>query len=238
KAAFNAVNKLGAIIVSGGDMSVILHSDAALSLLSVILPGFLGDNIRKGQSMLADKLGEVIAPKEITLIDDGLLAGGIASAPFDDEGVPCRKNILIDKGRVNSFLYDNLSAAKAGVASTGSGFTGSWQSLPTTGFTNYYLTPGSSSFEDMVAQVRNGLYIRDFMGLHMANGVSGDFSLGITGNIISNGEVGIGFRGNMVAGNVFDLLKKISAVGKKVEFYGYRGAPPLAIDSLVISGKN
>lgn len=237
RAGFNAANKLHAIRVPGGDYSVVLHSDAVLSLLSVILPGFLGDNIRKGQSVLVDKLGKIIASPEISIYDDPLLSNGIASAPFDDEGTPCRLNTLINRGKVECFLYDNLSAAKAGVKSTGNGFAGSISSMPSGGFSNYYMAGGSSDFKLLLNSADNGLYIRDFMGLHMANSVSGEFSLGISGNVIRNGELKESFRGNMVAGNVFSLLKDVAAVGSEVEFNGYRGAPAILINSMRISGQ-
>lgn len=236
-AGFNAANKLHAIRVPGGDYPVVLHSDAVLSLLSVILPGFLGDNIRKEQSVLVGKLGKTIASQEITICDDPLLAAGIASAPFDDEGTPCRLNTLVNQGKVECFLYDNLSAAKAGVKSTGSGFAGSISSMPSGGFSNYYMAGGTGDFKSMLNSGENGLYIRDFMGLHMANSVSGEFSLGISGNVIRNGELKESFRGNMAAGNVFSLLKDVAAVGADVEFNGYRGAPALLLNSMRISGK-
>ncbi len=238
RAAFKAKNKLGAVTVPGGTYPVILHGDAVLDILSVILPAFLGDNIRKGQSMLIGKLGHKISQDAVSLYDDPLLPNAIASVPFDDEGTPCRPNVLLEKGRVMSFLYDNMAAAKSGTKSTGSGFTASTHALPTAGFTNYYLATGASSLSEMLSKAREGLYIRDFMGLHMANGISGDFSLGISGNVIRDGELKEGFRGNMAAGNVFELLKNIELVGNKQRFYGYRGAPDLLVNTLSVSGKD
>ena len=173
-----------------------------------------------------------------SLYDDGLMPGAIASSPFDDQGRACRKNVLLDHGRVESFLYDNVAAAKAGTKSTGSGFAASTHSLPVTGFTNYYLAPGKRSLNSLLQEVNNGLYIRDFMGLHMANAVSGEFSLGISGNVIRNGCLGESFRGNMAAGNVFTLLENVIGVGSELRFYGYRGAPPLLVETLAVSGKD
>ncbi|MEG0874572.1 MAG: TldD/PmbA family protein [Clostridiales bacterium] len=236
-AGFNAVNKLNAITVKTGEYPVIIDGDAVVDFLGIILPSFLGDNIRKGQSKLAEKIGEIITHRDLTLCDNPLLPWGIASNSFDDQGTPCGKNILIDHGKVKSFLYDTVAAAKADVKPTGNGFANSAKSLPTTGFTNYYIKSGKDTLQSMVKGIKSGIYIRDLMGLHMANPISGDFSLGVRGNLITNGEMATAISGNMVAGNVFQLLRDVEAVGDEIKFYGYRGAPPLKISSMKISGK-
>lgn len=236
-AAENARDRLGAITVDSGEYPVILHQEAVLNLLSVILPSFLGDNIRKGQSKLKDKLGTTFSHPEFCLYDDGLYFDGIGSCPFDDQGTPTQKTSLVKNGIVNAFLYDIAAGAKVGKPSTGNGYTGSTKALPTTGFGNYYLLGGSTPQDKLFSGIEKGIYVKELMGLHMANGVSGDFSLGVRGFLIEQGQKTKSIRGNMMAGNIFSLLKEVEAIGDDFRFYGYRGAPSLKVKSLKISGK-
>ena len=237
KAALDGLDKLGAGSIETETMPVLFRPDAVIDLLGVLLPSFLGDHVEKGMSRLKDKLGETIASDKISLYDDALMAESVLRLPFDDEGQPCRKNCLIDHGKANMFLYNNEYAARAGVASTGNGFCGSHKGLPGVGLSSFYLACGESSLEDTIASVSRGLWIKDLMGLHMADAVSGDFSLGVVGKLIENGEITQGVRGVMVAGNLFDLLKDVETVCDDFTVFGDVGAPSFLIKSLKISGK-
>lgn len=237
KAAFDGLDKLGAAPIDTAELPVLFRPDAVIDLLGVLLPSFLGDHVEKGMSRLKDKLGEQIAANAVNLYDDALMAESVLRLPFDDEGQPCRKNCLIDHGKANMFLYNNEYASRAGVKSTGNGFSGSHKGLPGVGLSSFYLAPGEKSIEDTVSEIDRGLWVKDLMGLHMADAVSGDFSLGAVGKLIENGEVTRGVRGVMVAGNLFDLLRDVETICSDFTVFGDVGAPSFLIKSLKISGK-
>jgi PmbA protein len=236
-AAADGYAKLGAAPIATGELPVIFHPEAVLDLISLILPSFMGDHVLKGMSVLKGKLNQVIASPKLSLIDDALMKESVLKLPFDDEGVPCRENRLIGGGRLQRFLYNNKYGARAKKESTGNGFSASHKSLPSVGTASYYLEKGDTPFPRMIRGTERGLWVKDLMGLHMADTVTGDFSLGAGGKLIEKGEVTTGVRGIMIVGNIFDLLKDVEAVGTDFTVYGNIGAPSLKIKSLKISGK-
>jgi PmbA protein len=197
----------------------------------------MGDHVLKGMSVLKGKLGQTIASSKLSFIDNALMKESVLKLPFDDEGVPCRENRLIDHGKIHMFLYNNKYAARANTESTGNGFSSSHKSLPSVGMTSYYVKKGDTPFHKMMAETDRGLWVKDLMGLHMADTVTGDFSLGASGKLIEKGEATSGVRGIMIAGNIFDLLKDVETIGNDFTVYGDVGAPSLKIKSLKISGK-
>lgn len=237
KAALDGLDKLGASPIATEELPVLFRPDAVIDLLGVLLPSFLGDHVQKGMSRLNGRLGEQIAANGFYLYDDALMAQSVLQIPFDDEGQPCRKNCLIDNGRANMFLYNNEYASRAGVQSSGNGFCGSHKGLPGVGLSSFYLAPGNQSLESTMAQMEKGFWVKDLMGLHMADAVSGDFSLGAVGKLIEKGETTRGVRGVMVAGNLFDLLKDVETICNDFTVFGDVGAPSFLIKSLKISGK-
>ena len=237
EAAVDGLDKLGAVAIDTAELPVVLRPEAVLELLSLLTPSFLGNHVEKGMSVLKDKLGQTIAGPGISLYDDALMSQGVLQVPFDDEGQPCRRNCLIGKGEARMFLYNNKYGARAGRASTGNGFNGSHKSLPSVGIASYYLENGDTPLPDLLGSMEHGLWLKELMGLHMADTVSGNFSLGGVGKLIEGGEVSHGVRGVMVAGNIFDLLKDVETVGDDFTVFGDVGAPSLKIKSLKISGK-
>lgn len=237
KAAYEGLDKLGAATMETTEVPVLFRPDAVIDLLGILLPSFLGNNVEKGISRLKEQLGKPIASEEISLYDDALMKDSVLRIPFDDEGQPCGKNCLIKDGVANMFLYNNEYASRAKKASTGNGFCGSHKGLPGVGLSSFYLAPGSADRDETIAKLRQGLWVKDLMGLHMADAVSGDFSLGATGKRIENGEVTQGVRGVMVAGNLFDLLKNVDAVCNDFTAFGDVAAPSILIKTLKISGK-
>ncbi len=237
RAAADGIEKLGAAPTDTGEYPVLFHPDAALSLLSLLLPSFLGDRAEKGLSVLKDRVGERIAAKGVFLYDDALMAETVVPSPFDDEGQPCRRNALLEDGVLKGFLYNNTYASRAGRESTGNGLCGSHKTLPSVGLNSYYLKKGDIPPEKVIGAVSDGVWIKDLMGLHMADPVSGDFSLGVIGRRIRGGEPAEGIRGSMAAGNLFDLLQNIEAVCDDFTVVGDVGAPSFLIKSLKISGK-
>src|SRR5262249_48902377 len=153
-------------------------------------------------------------------IDDGLLPGGTSTSPFDGEGEPSRTTTLVDHGLVMNYLYDSYYARKQGVKSTANSRRGGLKSPPSVGSTNIYLTKGNLSFDRLVGLVDRGVYVTEVMGLHTANPVTGDFSIGASGILIEKGKLTKPVKGFAIAGNLIDLLKNISEVGSDLRFWG------------------
>ncbi len=237
KAAEEGLDKLGAGTIETEEMPVLFRPDAVIDLLGILLPSFLGDHVEKGMSQLKGRLGEKIAADGVYLYDDALMKESVLKIPFDDEGQPCGKNALIEKGVAKTFLYNNEYAARVGRESTGNGFCSSHKGLPGVGLSSFYLSKGDQPLEKIIEKQERTLWIKDLMGLHMADAVSGDFSLGAVGKLIERGEVTKGVRGIMVAGNLFDLLKNIETIGSDFTVFGDVGSPSFLIKSLKISGK-
>lgn len=235
-AAEKAVEMLGAKRVSSVMVPVILDNGVAAEFLSVIAPALSADSIQKGRSLFAEKLGMNVASPLITIIDDGLLQGGIATAPSDDEGIPMKRKVLIDKGTLKGFFHNTYTARKDGTVSTGNCIRGGFRGIPGVGITNLYINKGEISRDSLIKDLKKGFYIRDAMGVHTANPISGDFSIGVSGLWIENGCYAYPVREAVISGNIIDLMKKIDAVADDIRFYGRIGSPSLRIPDVDISG--
>lgn len=236
-AAQKAVRMLGAKPISTQRVPVVIDPYIVTNFLGVIGPALTGEAVQKGKSLFAGKIGQKVAASNITIIDDGARPGGIASAPFDGEGVATSKTVLIQDGVLQGYLHNTYTAAKAGVKSTGNGVRGSFKGTPEVGTTNFYIQPGQSS-PDELFNIDKGFYLTEVMGMHTANPISGDFSLGAAGIWIENGKLTKPVRGIAIAGNIIDLLKSIDAVGSDLQFFGSRGAPTIRVAQMTISGKS
>jgi len=236
EAANRAVRSLQAKSMASQTLPCIMEPYVATRFMSLLLPSLNGDAVLKGKSMWANRMGEQVASSRLTLIDDGTLPDGLASAPFDGEGVPTRRNELIRDGALRSFLFDHYYAGKAGVQSTGSGRRGSFRSLPAISSSNLMIEPGTTSPEQMIAELERGLLITEVMGMHTANPISGDFSLGAAGILIENGKLSRPVRGITIAGNLHQLLQNIDALGNDQRFYGTKAAPSVRFKQISIGG--
>lgn len=233
-AARRAVRMLGARKVKTQRVPVIFEPQVAASFVSGIAAAVNGDLVHKGASFLGGKLGERIAAKTITVVDDGLLPGGIATAPFDGEGLPTRRTPVIENGVLRHFLYDTTAARKAKAKSTGNARRG-YATLPTTGVSNFYLEGGSVPAAAIVRGVKNGFLVTSMLG-RGANTVTGDYSRGANGIWIRNGELAEAVQEVTVAGNMLEMLTGIDAVGDDLDFRGPVGAPTIRFAELVVSG--
>lgn len=236
EAAMEACRVLGAKGIATTKASLVLSPQIASSFLAVLLPALSAEAVQKGRSLFKDKLGAKVASPLFSLVDDGRLAGGIASAPVDGEGVPTRRNSLITGGVLKGYLHNSYTAGREGTASTGNGVRHSFKSLPDAGATNIFIAGGATSRERLIGDVKKGLYVTSVMGMHTANPISGDFSVGATGVWIENGEFAQPVRGVAIAGNILDLLAEVDAVGDDLRFFGPQGAPTLRIGRITISG--
>ena len=237
EAARRAVRMLGAKPVPSGRVPVILDSFVATGFLGVLAPALTAESVQKGRSVFAGQMGTKVASGVITLVDDGTMEGGVASAPFDGEGVPSSVTVLIKDGVLQSYLYNVYTAAKDGVQSTGNGIRGSFKSTPEVGATNFYIKPGDHAPEQLMADISSGFYVTEVMGMHTANPISGNFSVGASGIWIENGQFTRPVRGVALAGNINDVLNNIEGVGNDLSFFGGKGCPSLRIADMAVSGR-
>jgi len=237
EAAQKAVRMLGAKEISTQKATVVLDPYIVTNFLGVLSPSLSAESVQKGKSVFAGKIGEMVAAKNVSIIDDGIMPGGILSSPFDGEGVVCQKTVLVDKGNLSTFLHNTYTAAKDNVKSTGNGTRGSYKSTPDVGTTNFYLDKGDLTRENLLKDVEQGLYVTEVMGIHTANPISGDFSVGAAGIWIENGEFKYPVRGVAIAGNLATLLMSIDGIADDLTFFVGKGAPTVRIKDMVISGK-
>ncbi len=236
KAARRAVNSLGGKSVPSAKMPVLMENSVVVDLLSVLSHSFLAENHFKKLTSPKIKLNAPIFSPKISIVDDGTDPRGEYTFPFDGEGTPSQRTQVVEKGVLRSLLIDLPYAGKLKASSTGNCRRGSFESLPVNGITNLMIEPGSSTPEDLATSMGSGLLITELMGLHTANPVSGDFSVGASGFNIMRGKLGHPVKGIAVAGNVIDLFGNIQEVGNDFRYFGNIGAPSLLVESLSISG--
>jgi PmbA protein len=235
--AMKAVRMLGARRAPTSKAVVVIDPYVVTSFLGLISSALTADAVQKGRSLFAGKVSQDVAAPGVTVIDDGRLPGGLASAPFDGEGYPSQCTVLIEDGCLQGFIYNSYTAARDQVSSTGNASRSTFESPPELGSTNFYLAPGTKSPEQIIKETARGLYLTEIMGMHMANPISGDFSLGAAGILIENGEFTKPVRGMVIAGNILNLLKGVDAVGQDLRFFGGKGAPTIRVSGLTVSGE-
>ena len=234
-----ALSKLGGKSISSGTYNTIIYNEAMVQLLETFASTFSADAAQKGLSLFKGKEGEMVASNLVTIVDDPLMKGGLASAPFDDEGVATFTKELIFEGKLNTLLHNLKTANKQGVKSTGNGFKSSYASPVNVSESNLYLRAGEKSLEDLMKEINEGVMITDLAGLHSgANTVSGDFSLAAKGFYIKDGQKTFPVEQITVAGNYFDLLKNITYIGNDLKFpLSNVGSPSVIATGLSIAGK-
>jgi len=238
EAVENAAGLLGAQPVTTAMVPVVLHPHAAAMILGVLSSSFSAEAVLKHRSLLAGKVGQQVAAGIVTITDDARLPEGLASRPFDGEGVPARRNQLIKDGVLQGFLHNTYTAQRSQSASTGSAVR-SYKSVPEVGVSNLVLKPGDISRDELLARVDNGLHVSQLSGLNTVNPVSGEFSLGLTGHWIEHGQLTKPVKELTVAGNLITLLKKIVAVANDMRFMfagGFCGSPTVLIEELPVGG--
>jgi PmbA protein len=237
RAAQRALDLLGAKHIDSAKAPVVLEATVAQEFLSLMASGFSAEAVQKKRSLFIGKLGKAVAAESITIFDDGLLEGGLGTAPSDDEAVPMRKKTIVERGRLAMFLYNTYTANKDKTESTGNGMRGGFKGLPGVGVTNLFIGPGKDPLKGLIASLDRGLFVTEVMGMHTANPISGDFSVGATGFWIEKGEKAYPVREITIAGNILDLMKHVNAVGSDLRFSGRIGSPSLRIQEVSIGGK-
>ncbi len=233
-AARRALARLGARRVRTCEVPVVFEPTVARALLSHLAACVGGSSVYRGASFLGDELGEVVASPLVTVVDDGRVPGGLGSKPFDGEGLPTRRNVVIEDGRLASFLLDTYSGRKLGMASTGNAARGAGGS-PGAGPTNLWIEPGAGALDDIVADTREGLLVTWLFG-HGFNPVTGDFSRGAAGMWIEDGRPAYPVEEITIAGNLRKMLEGVDAVGSDLVWQGRVAAPSLRIARMTVAG--
>jgi PmbA protein len=232
-AAQRALRRLGARRVKTAEVPVIFDPQMAATLIRHIAGAASGSSLYRGASFLLNRLGETIAAPSITIVDDGTMPGALGSRPFDGEGLPTQRTVLVDRGVLASYLLDSYSGRKLGLPSTHhAARDGSGVGVSTT---NLYLAPGEASPESLIRSVKNGLYVTELIGFGV-NGVTGDYSRGAVGLWIDNGELAYPVEEITVAGNLLEMFRAVEGVGNDLVFRDRTAAPTVLIGRMVVAG--
>jgi PmbA protein len=237
KAAENAVTMLGAKPVPSAEMPLVISPEIGTQLWSFIAGMLSADEVQKGRSLFAEKIGAAVAAKGFTLIDDGRLEGGMVTAPVDGEGVATQTTPLIVDGVLKTYLYDCYCAKKGKARSTGNRSRGGYGSAGGVGTTNLYVKPGDVAPEAIFAGIDKGFYLTVVLGLFAAiDSASGDFSIPSAGFLIEKGKKTVPVRGVTVGGNLFELLKAVDKIGSDLTWFQSLGSPTVAVSHVKIGG--
>jgi PmbA protein len=239
EAARRALRRLGARRVPTQTVPIVFAPEVARSLIGSLFEAASGDSIWRGASFLAGKLEQPIASANLTLIDDNTMLlpsgmGGFGTSPFDGEGLPSRRTVVVEDGVLRTYLLNTYSARKLGMKSTHNATRG-LAGAPGIGCGNLFLKPGTQTPEQIIASVPRGLYVTSLMGFGV-NVVTGDYSRGAAGLWIENGELTHAVEEITIAGNLAEMLMNISAIGNDLVFRGAVASPTLCIDGMMIAG--
>ena len=236
EAGRRVVAKLGGRKVKSAVVPVVLDPQVASALVGEIFGAASGGSIYRRQSYLVDKVGQQIASPLITIVDDAPIADGVASRPFDGEGVRSSTVTVVEGGVLKQYICDSYSGRRLGLKPTGNAARG-YQGTPNVGASNLYIKNGDTSRADIIKSVKNGLYLSSMFGSGM-NSVTGNFSQGATGFWIENGEITYPVQEITIAGNVMKALSNVKAVGNDLSFkLGSTASPTLLISEMTVGGE-
>ncbi len=247
EAARRALRLLGARRVATQQVPVVFPPETARGLMANLLGAANGDAIYRNASMFAGKLGEAVAGDNITVVDDGtmvfdhtlpdgssLRVGGFGTSPFDGDGLPTRRTVVIEQGVLKELLLNTYTGRKLHMPSNAKASRG-LAGAPGIGGGNYFLEPGGLSHETIVQGVNRGLLVLSTMGFGV-NLVTGDYSQGASGLWIEDGEVAFPVEEITIAGNLKDMFRNVSAIGNDLEFRGSGAVPTVRIESMTVAG--
>jgi len=243
--AANAVNRsvsiLGGKKIKSQVVDIILDPFIAAQFLGIIASIVTADTVQKGKSLLKDRIGDKIFKGDFDVIDDGTLSYGLASKPFDGEGVPKGKTVIFENGILKTYLYNTYTARKDKKFSTGNAVRASYKSTPEVGVSNFYLKPSKTSLEKIIKSVDKGFYVIDIIGLHSGtNPISGQISVGAKGVWIDKGSFSKPVKEVTIATDLLSFCKSIDKIGNDLRFMpsgGYMGSPSMLVKDIAISGK-
>jgi PmbA protein len=234
-AAQRALRRLHPVKVETQRVPVVFEPGAARTLLDNLFDAVHGMSIYRHESFLAGKLGEKVASESVTVVDDGTLPGLFGASPFDDEGVPSRRTVVIDRGVLKNYLLNTYAARKLDMKTTGNASRGLAGNAGI-GHGNFFVEAGVQTPERILAGVSNGFYVTELMGFGV-NIVTGDYSRGAAGLWIRGGELAFAVSEVTIAGNLKEMLLGLEAIGSDLEFRGSMAAPTLKIGEMTVGGK-
>lgn len=236
EAAMKAIKLLNPKRIKSFKGYAVLDPYVAGEFIELISQSISAENYQMGKSIFTDKLGQLVTNSKLYIIDNGIIPERFGSAPFDAEGVPTREKTLVENGILKQLMHNTYTANRHNTYSTGNAIrTDRGISV---GPTNLYIEwEGIKlSKEEIISIVDRGIYITELMGIHTANPITGDFSVGVSGLYIEKGELKHAIKESVISGNVLELFKRIVAFGKDLTFYGNIGAPTLLVEGIDISG--
>ncbi len=237
-AAKLALGYLGAKIPDSQECPVIFDSAVMSNMLDIFVFSFLGDTIYKKLSIIKNHLGQNYFHPSLNLYDNHLLVEGRATQSFDAIGSPSQTTVLVKQGVIKNFLCDQEYAKKLKLPDTANAVRArSYLAAPSLGMSNIVLSPGTESLTDLFKRMDKGFYITDVMGMHMADEISGDFSVGAQGFYIEGGEKKFPVKNMAIAGNIHELMKNIVAIGNDRRIYSNMDCPSIMFKNISISGK-
>ncbi|HWT64749.1 MAG TPA: TldD/PmbA family protein [Terracidiphilus sp.] len=239
EAARRTLRRLGARRVPTQQVPIVFAPEVARSLIGAIFEAASGDAIWRSASFLAGRLGEQTAAANITIVDDHLMmlptgAGGYGTSPFDGEGLPSQRNVVVRDGVLETYLLNTYTARKLEMQSTHNASRG-LAGAPGIGCGNLYLEPGTLTPEEIIGGVEKGLYVTSLMGFG-TNLVTGDYSRGATGLWIEKGELTHAVEEVTIAGNLGEMFRHVAAIGNDLVFRGSVASPTLRVDGMTIAG--
>ncbi|KJR41717.1 peptidase U62 modulator of DNA gyrase [Candidatus Magnetoovum chiemensis] len=241
EAAKRAVSLFGSKTITSRKSPLILDNSTAADFIGILTSALNSENAQKGKSLFCGKLkAQVLSPK-VNILDDGLISGKFGTRPFDSEGVASMRKTVIEGGILKGFLYNTSTAKKEkNTVSTANALRGGIKSLPGVGVSNLYIEPASKEYvfnaDNAYEALGSGLYVNDVMGMHTANAVTGEFSVGANGLWIEKGKPVYAVKEAVISGNILDFLSKIELIGNDLKFYGNIASPSLLISEADISG--
>ena len=241
KAAERSVSILGGKKIRSQSLDIVLDPMVAAQFLAIIASTLNADSVQKGKSLFSDRIGKKIFDIEADIFDDGTLPSGLASRPFDGEGVIKGKTSVFEKGVLKTYLYDTYTARKDKTLSTGNATRASYRSASSVGTSNFYMSPGNQNPEDIIGSVQKGFYVMDIIGLGSGtNPISGQMSVGAKGLLIEKGKLSSPVKEVTIATDILSFLKSFKMIGNDLKFVpagGYLGSPTVLIENISISGK-
>ena len=233
RAGKRAVKRLKPRKVRTQSVPVFYDPRVASSLLGHFAGAISGAAIARGVSFLKDRMGQEVFSRAVSVIDEPHRKRGLRSKPFDGEGVANQRTVLIDQGRLTTWLLDSASARQLGLETTGHAARGTG-GPPSPSTTNLFMAPGEMTPDQLMADVREGLYVTELIGMGV-NGVTGDYSRGAAGFWIENGTIAYPVSEITIAGNLKDMYRELTPANDLVFRYG-TDAPTLRIDGMTVAG--
>ncbi|WP_019831019.1 TldD/PmbA family protein [Sphingomonas sp. PR090111-T3T-6A] len=233
RAGERAVARLNPVKISSGSMPILFDPRVGSSMLGHLAGAITGSSIARRTSFLLDALDTEVFAKGISIIDDPHRVRGLGSKPFDGEGLPTARRVLIDDGVLTGWLLDSASARQLGLQPTGNAQRGIG-GPPGAGTTNFYMTPGAFSPAELMADVKRGIFVTELIG-HGVNGVTGDYSRGAAGFLIEDGQIGPAVAEITIAGNLKDMFRAIIPASD-LKFERAMDVPTLRIDGMTVAG--